>query len=73
MPPREPLSWFKFEPRAFLASRKVGRMTLRERGAYITLLCESWLRGGGLPVGIEELAEILDESEEATAELLSGR
>lgn len=36
---------FQFYPKDFLSSSKVGRMSLTERGAYITLLAHCWLDG----------------------------
>lgn len=47
---------FQFYPAEFLASRKVDRMSMTERGAYITLLCQCWL-DNGLPTDLSELAE----------------
>lgn len=47
---------FQFYPAEFLASRKVDRMSMTERGAYITLLCQCWL-DNGLPTDLGELAE----------------
>lgn len=46
---------FQFFPRDFLASPKVDRMAMTERGAYITLLCRCWL-DNGLPTDMGELA-----------------
>jgi uncharacterized protein YdaU (DUF1376 family) len=47
---------FQFYPAEFLASRKVHRMSMTERGVYITLLCQCWL-DNGLPTDLDELAE----------------
>jgi uncharacterized protein YdaU (DUF1376 family) len=49
--------WFPFYPSDFLASPKVRRMTLEERGAYITLLCDQWNDG---PIPVESLRERLE-------------
>lgn len=43
---RTPSPTFRFYPRDFLLSRKVNRMSLTERGAYITLLAMCWIDGG---------------------------
>lgn len=47
---------FQFYPAEFLASRKVDRMSMTERGIYITLLCQCWL-DNGLPTDLDELAD----------------
>lgn len=49
---------FQFYPSDFLGSSKVQRMSLTERGAYITLLSCCWL-DGGLPTDTKTLAAIL--------------
>lgn len=46
---------FQFFPRDFLASPKVDRMAMTERGAYITLLSRCWM-DNGLPMDMGELA-----------------
>jgi uncharacterized protein YdaU (DUF1376 family) len=46
---------FQFYPRDFLSSRKVDRMSMTERGIYITLLSHCWI-DRGLPTDIGELA-----------------
>lgn len=46
---------FQFFPRDFLASPKVDRMAMTERGAYITLLCRCWMENG-LPTDLSDLA-----------------
>lgn len=49
---------FQFYPNDFLGSSKVQRMSLTERGAYITLLAHCWL-DGGLSTDLKTLAAIL--------------
>lgn len=49
---------FQFYPSDFLGSSKVQRMSLTERGAYITLLAHCWL-DCGLPTDTKTLAAIL--------------
>lgn len=49
---------FQFYPNDFLGSSKVQRMSLTERGAYITLLSHCWL-DGGLSTDLKTLAAIL--------------
>lgn len=49
---------FQFYPEAFLSSSKVIRMSLEERGAYITLLSICWL-DGSLPLDDTALARTL--------------
>lgn len=44
---------FQFYPRDFLLSPHVRRMSLAERGAYITLLCLSWIDDGVNPDSIQ--------------------
>lgn len=46
---------FQFYPRDFLSSRKVDRMSMAERGIYITLLAHCWI-DRGLPTDVAELA-----------------
>lgn len=46
---------FQFYPRDFLSSRKVDRMSMTERGIYITLLAHCWI-DRGLPTDLSELA-----------------
>ncbi len=46
---------FQFYPRDFLSSRKVDRMSMTERGIYITLLAHCWI-DRGLPTDMSELA-----------------
>lgn len=46
---------FQFYPRDFLVSRKVDRMSMTERGIYITLLAHCWI-DRGLPNDLAELA-----------------
>lgn len=46
---------FQFYPRDFLSSRKVDRMSMTERGVYITLLSHCWI-DHGLPTDLGELA-----------------
>ena len=46
---------FQFYARDFIASPKVDRMAMTERGAYITLLARCWL-DNGLPTDLKELA-----------------
>lgn len=41
--------WLPLYAADFLASPKVRRMTLEERGAYLTLLLDSWVTGGLAP------------------------
>lgn len=47
---------FQFYPRDFLSSSKVERMSMTERGIYITLLSRCWL-DGGLPTDLRELSK----------------
>ena len=47
---------FQFYPSDFLNSPKVRRMSLTERGAYITLLSLCWMDGGTLSTDVAELA-----------------
>jgi len=49
---------FQFYPNEFLGSSKVRRMSMSERGIYITLLCSCWL-DGSLPTNLTEIAETL--------------
>jgi len=49
---------FQFYPNEFLGSSKVRRMSMTERGIYITLLCSCWL-DGSLPNNLTEIAETL--------------
>jgi uncharacterized protein YdaU (DUF1376 family) len=49
---------FQFYPKDFLSSSKVQRMSLTERGAYVTLLSFCWL-DGSLPADTKEIARIL--------------
>lgn len=46
---------FQFYPRDFLVSRKVDRMSMTERGIYITLLAHCWI-DRGLTTDLAELA-----------------
>ena len=46
---------FQFYPRDFLSSRKVDRMSMTERGIYVTLLSHCWI-DRGLPTDLSELA-----------------
>jgi uncharacterized protein YdaU (DUF1376 family) len=46
---------FQFYPRDFLSSSKVDRMSMTERGVYITLLARCWM-DDGLPTDLAELA-----------------
>lgn len=39
------LPWFKFYPNDFMGSQKVRSMTGRQRGIYISLMCECWEEG----------------------------
>jgi uncharacterized protein YdaU (DUF1376 family) len=48
---------FQFYPRDFLSSGKVDRMSMTERGAYITLLSRCWL-DHGLPTEVNVLARM---------------
>ncbi len=52
------LSWFPFDPADWLTDMHVLRMTLAQRGAYITLLCFEWLEGW-LPSDSESLARLV--------------
>ncbi len=49
---------FQFYPGDFLSSSKVRRMSMAERGAYITLLATCWL-DDGLPTDLKTLATML--------------
>jgi uncharacterized protein YdaU (DUF1376 family) len=49
---------FQFYPNEFLGSSKVRRMSMAERGIYITLLCSCWL-DGSLPTDLTAIAETL--------------
>lgn len=55
---RTPSPAFQFYPADFFGSSKVQRMSLTERGAYITLLAHCWL-DGGLPNDPKQLAALL--------------
>ncbi len=46
---RTPSPAFQFYPRDFLLSRRVNRMSMTERGIYITLLAMCWIDGGISP------------------------
>lgn len=46
---------FQFYPRDFLSSDNVDRMSMTERGVYITLMSKYWL-AGDLPADMSELA-----------------
>lgn len=46
---------FQFYPGDFLSSDNVDRMSMTERGMYITLMAKYWLKGG-LPADLKELA-----------------
>ena len=47
---------FQFYPSDFLNSPKVRRMSMTERGVYITLLCLDWM-DGGLPLDLNLVAK----------------
>jgi uncharacterized protein YdaU (DUF1376 family) len=49
---------FQFYPKDFLSSTKVARMSLTERGIYITLLSVQWMEGA-LPSDLSEIADIV--------------
>lgn len=49
---------FQFYPADFLSSSKVRRMSMTERGVYITLLSTCWL-DDGLPSDLQKLASML--------------
>lgn len=48
---------FQFYPKDFLSSSKVGRMSMTERGVYITLLSHCWL-DNGLPDDVSQIAKL---------------
>jgi len=48
---------FQFYPKDFLTDEHVRLMSLQERGAYITLLCQCWTEGT-LPADSERLARL---------------
>ena len=52
---RTPSPAFQFYPKDFFSSDKVDRMSMTERGCYITLLGKDWLENG-LPTDVAELA-----------------
>lgn len=62
---------FQFYPKDFLSSSKVMRMSLTERGAYITLLSHCWL-DGSLPANVAELARLLGVREPQFARMWKG-
>lgn len=49
---------FQFYPKDFLSSSKVDRMSMTERGIYITLLSFCWL-DGSLPTDVGQLARLV--------------
>lgn len=49
---------FQFYPKDFLSSDAVSLMTTEQIGAYMLLLCHSWLRPEGLPADTESLARL---------------
>jgi uncharacterized protein YdaU (DUF1376 family) len=58
MPQRTTAPAFQFYPKDFLSSSKVSRMSMTERGIYITLLSYAWL-DGSLPSDLGDLAKIV--------------
>jgi uncharacterized protein YdaU (DUF1376 family) len=55
MPKRTTAPAFQFYPKDFLTSPKVRRMTMTERGVYITLLSLCWI-DGSLSTNLDELS-----------------
>lgn len=56
---------FQFYASDFLGSRRVRMMTLEDRGAYITLLADSWAEDG-LPADLSEVAALLNLNENSS-------
>lgn len=52
---REHAPAFQFYPKDFLTDGNVAVMSLQERGAYITLLCNCWIEGS-IPIEPAKLA-----------------
>jgi len=48
---------FQFYPKDWLTSETVRRMSMEQRGVYITLLCHQWLEGS-LPADMGTLARV---------------
>jgi len=44
-----PLYWFQFEPKEYLASRDVSLMNAAQRGCHMCLVAECWTDAGYLP------------------------
>lgn len=63
---------FPFYARDFLSSPRVRRMSLEERGAYITLLCDAWV-DVGLEPDAESIADRLGIDLEAAERLMAGQ
>lgn len=63
---------FPFYARDFLSSPRVRRMSLEERGAYITLLCDAWV-DVGLEPDAESIADRLGVDLEAAERLMAGQ
>jgi uncharacterized protein YdaU (DUF1376 family) len=63
MAQREVPEWFAFYPYDFMGDENVIAMTLEERGAYITLLCQQWANGS-IPADVPALARILKRTTE---------
>ena len=57
---RTPSPAFQFYPRDFLLSRRVNRMSMTERGIYITLLAMCWI-DGGISTDLDQVARDLGQ------------
>lgn len=68
-PDRSPA--FQFYPKDFITDERVWRMSLQQRGAYITLLCACWLEQS-LPSEIDALAKIVGVPETAFRKFWPG-
>lgn len=66
---REVLPSFQLYPSDFASSPKFRRMTLEERGAYLTLLLDSWMDRGLEP---DSIADRLGVEPEDAARLMAG-
>lgn len=62
---------FQFYARHFLSSDKVSRMSLTEVGAFVLLLCHSWLNHG-LPTDHKKIARYLKLSDQRFSRLWVG-
>lgn len=53
---------FQFYPKDFLSDERVRLMSLAERGAYITLICQCWSEGT-IPADVAKMAKVIGTPE----------